>query len=71
MGYFHSYTHVPYKGADWGEEAAPLFSLPAWDSHVPRRTKEQERNEGRWEIRKNERRKRAIYDVRVDPGYIT
>lgn len=60
---------MPYKGADWGEGAAPLFSLPAWDGHVPQRTKERERNGGG---QRNERgRKRAIHDVRVDPGYIT
>jgi len=36
MDYFHSYTHVSYKGADWGEGAAPLFSLPAWDGGTSR-----------------------------------
>jgi len=38
--------------------------------HVPRRTKERERNEGRRKGRYERRRKNAIHDVGVDPGYI-
>lgn len=55
MGYFHLYTRMPYKSADWGEGAAPLFFLPAWDGHVPRRTKERERNEGKRVVRKEKK----------------
>lgn len=64
IGYFRLYTHMPYKGADWGEEE-PLLYFPYLRGTVtlPRRTKRQGRNEGR---RKIERR-RARHDVREDP----
>lgn len=34
---------MPYKGADWGEGTAPLFSLPAWSRAATHKEAEEER----------------------------